>query len=89
MGEKNIRTLSGQKALTTDEIVTLSKFDGLQTGMTYKQVVSILKREGVLVSQNEFFGVRTEMYEWPNGVSSMNAMFQGGKLTSKAQFGLE
>ena len=71
--------------------VSLANFNRLQTGMTYQEVVSILGSRGELISSSELAGTKTEMYQW-EGTSlgaNMNAMFQDGKLISKAQFGLK
>lgn len=70
--------------------VTAENFKRLKNGMTYEQVVEILGKEGELMSENEIAGTKTEMYQWKAGMmANMNAMFQNGKMISKAQFGLE
>ncbi len=59
------------------------------TGMTYPEVVGILGEAGEEMSRNELAGITTVMYSWKRfGGANMNAMFQNGKLISKAQFGL-
>ena len=72
--------------------VTLTNFNRLHEGMSYQEVVSILGSSGELLSSSDPAGIETEMYQW-EGVGSlganMNAMFQNGRLVSKAQFGLE
>jgi hypothetical protein len=69
--------------------VTLDNFNKIKTGMTYAQVVEILGEEGQVISENEISGYKTTMYQWKGGyVANMNAMFQNGKLISKAQLGL-
>ncbi len=71
-------------------LVNQSGFSSLQTGDSYLAAVEKLGCEGVLVSRSEILGTVTEMYQWyGNGFgANMNAMFQGGGLISKAQFGL-
>lgn len=70
--------------------VTLAGFQKIKTGMTYKQVVEVLGKEGELLSESDIAGIKTEMYQWKAGFpANMNATFQRGKLVSKAQFGLE
>jgi hypothetical protein len=69
--------------------VTMAKFSGLQTGMTYQQAVEIIGAPGEELSRSEIAGFTTVMYAWKNpGGSNMNAMFQNGALVNKAQFGL-
>jgi hypothetical protein len=71
--------------------VTMANFSQLKTGMTYAQVVKILGKDGEEMSSNEISGIKTVMYKWDgNGfAANMNAMFQNGKLMSKAQLGLK
>lgn len=71
--------------------VTLAGYSQLRTGMTYKEVIRILGREGVEISRNDLAGYTTVMYQWEGEGSpgaNMNAMFQNGRLIQKAQFGL-
>ena len=71
--------------------VTMANFSQLKTGMTYAQAVKILGKDGEELSSNEISGVKTIMYKWDGNsfASNMNAMFQNGKLISKAQMGLK
>ena len=70
--------------------VTMANFQRLETGMSYPEVVTILGQSGEEMSRSELAGYTTVMYSWKKGAfgSNMNAMFQNGKLISKAQFGL-
>lgn len=74
--------------------ITLAKFNQLQNGMSYEQVVQVLGAPGEVMSENAFgegaYRTHTVMYTWQVGVmANMNCMFQNGKLMSKAQFGLK
>lgn len=71
--------------------ITMSNYDRLKTGMTYKQVAEILGKDGIELSSNEIAGIKTAMYQWQGESlgANMNAMFQSGKLISKAQSGLK
>lgn len=71
---------------------TLAKFNQIQTGMTYAQVVRIIGGEGTEISRVEIPGAgRTVMYAWDGKGTigaNMSATFQDGRLMSKAQAGL-
>jgi hypothetical protein len=68
---------------------TKAEFGRITEGMTYEQVVSIMGTSGELIISNEISGIKTLMYSWKNGNGSyINAIFQNGRLTQKAQLGL-
>ena len=57
--------------------------------MSYEEVVRILGSEGKEISRSDIADINTVMYAWEgSGIANMNAMFQKGKLVTKAQFGL-
>lgn len=78
-------------AQQTDCAPTLAAYSGIQTGMSYSQVASIIGCAGSEMSRVELGGTTTVMYMWQGGVFSgnMNATFQDDKLAMKAQFGLK
>ncbi len=79
---------SGTAALPV--VVTLAEYNAIQDGMTYEQTARIIGASGEELSRSEIAGFTTVMYSWSNrGGSNMNAMFQNGRLVSKAQFGLK
>lgn len=75
--------------------ISLEEFNAIKTGMTYQEVFDIVGSRGEVLSEvdlglgDEYY---TAMYTW-DGEGSLganaNVTFQGGKVTSKAQFGLE
>lgn len=69
--------------------VTHAKYEQIQEGMTYDEVLAVIGVPGEQLSHSDIAGYETVMYSWknPNG-SNMNAMFQNGRLMTKAQFGL-
>ena len=74
--------------------ITKAEFDQIQNGMTYEQVVQIIGSEGELMSESGDKGTQfyTVMYTWEGESgfgANANAMFQGGKMVNKAQFGLK
>lgn len=72
--------------------ISMEEFEALATGITYEEAVEIIGGEGELTSQVDVAGYDTKLYTWEGEGSfgsNANATFQNGKLTSKAQFGLE
>jgi outer membrane protein assembly factor BamE (lipoprotein component of BamABCDE complex) len=74
-------------------ILDEEKFNQIQNGMTYEEVVAIIGADGEVISESGEKGtdLHTIMYEWKaEGGFGANAnfMFQGGKLANKAQFGV-
>lgn len=90
----NTSYIINQNISNNNDLITLSQFEKVQTGMTYEEVVNILGSQGELLSETdigyeEYF---SQMYQWYGvGILGANAnfIFQGGKLTSKSQYGLE
>ncbi len=76
-----------------EEKITLEKFNKIETGMTYEQVVEIIGEEGTVLSESNVLNdekYHTIMYSWKakNQIANANVTFQGGKVISKAQMGL-
>jgi len=71
--------------------VSMAQYLALKTDMTYTTVVSILGCYGEETSSSEIAGFKSVLYTWRgNGfAANMNAIFQNGRLASKAQFGLK
>jgi len=70
---------------------TLAEYNRIHVGMSYDEVREIIGAQGTEMSRNRTGGITTVMYSWPGaGIvgANMNAIFQGGKLVDKAQFGL-
>lgn len=71
--------------------VTMAQFQQLTDGMSYEDAAKILGSAGTEMSNSSMAGHKTVMYQWTGAefASNMNAMFQDGKLISKAQFDLK
>ena len=88
-------TSSENSTNTKNTKITLEEFNQIETGMTYEQVVEIIGIEGTVMSESDITGngqYKTTIYSWEGeGTLGANAniTFQGGKVISKAQFGLE
>jgi hypothetical protein len=71
-------------------IVLRRHFDAIHEGMSYDNVLLITNRHGEEVSSAGEGESKMSMYSWSNADgSSMVVGFQGGKVISKAQFGLK
>lgn len=75
--------------------ITLAEYDEIKTGMTFQEVYNIIGGAGEVISEVDL-GIgeeyRTVIQQWEGvGILGANAniTFQGGKVTVKAQFGLE
>lgn len=80
------------EAPTSRSNVTLPNFYRLTDGMMYEDAVRILGSPGTEISRTALGGVTTVMYTWEGSGgfgANMNAMFQDGRLVSKAQFNLK
>ena len=75
--------------------MSLAEFNKIKSGTTYEEVCKIVGGEGELLSSADLFfneADATEIYSWDGeGTLGANAnvTFQGGKVITKAQFGLE
>lgn len=99
-GETTTTTTSQNKQTTTTEKVnkpgiSIEEFNAIKAGMSYKQVVEIIGSEGELLSESDIgMGVEyvTKIYSWDsetNYLANATFTFQGGKLVSKSQIGLD
>lgn len=83
---------TGAEAIQKQERLNLEKFNKIETGMTYEQVVTIIGEEGTVLSESEISNIKTIIYSWYGKGSigaNANVTFQNGKVISKAQFGLK
>ena len=72
--------------------ITLSEFNSLKEGISYREAVNIIGGSGTLISEAGSGEFKTIMYVWEGSGSTganANAMFQNDKLITKAQFGLK
>lgn len=69
--------------------ITGDEYARIREGMTYTEVARIVGDPGEEISSSDIAGYRTVMYSWVNfDGSNANAMFQNGRMVTKAQFGL-
>jgi len=80
------------KQMEEDKTFTLQKFNNIENGMSFEDVVSIVGEPTEMQSDSEVTGIQTTMYSWNVNDSfgaNFNVMIQDGKVISKAQFGLK
>lgn len=69
--------------------LTLQSFNQLEIGMSYKEVVRVLGREGKEDSRMELLGSVITTYTWKDGLmSSVVLTFEDDGLSNRMQFGL-
>jgi hypothetical protein len=72
--------------------LTIDKFNQISMGMTYEEVYGVIGVHGAEQSRSQFGEMTTVMIQWQNPgmmAGNMNVIFQNGKASSKAQFGLK
>lgn len=70
--------------------LTLEKFNQLQNGMKYEEVVKILGSEGTETSSFSSGSLKTVTYKWEGEkYARITAVFRNGELNSKIQSGLQ
>jgi hypothetical protein len=71
--------------------VTKDQYALLKSKMSYADAVKVIGCDGEEVSSSEIAGFKTEIYQWTGASlgANLTAIFQNGRLLSKAQFGLK
>lgn len=89
-----VGAIGGNSGSAKSEVqgITAEKFNAIESGMTYDEVVNIVGSDGELSSQVDIGDdeYKTEIYVWYGAVTGSNAnvTFQCGKVVAKAQLGL-
>jgi hypothetical protein len=73
-----------------EEQITLTKFDRINLGMTYKEVVAVMGLDGEKFSSRRYRWAFTETYRWnsPWG-PSIQVVFEQGRVIEKMHVGLD
>lgn len=85
-------TTSGVTTEQKQDRLNLEKFNKIETGMSYQEVVNIIGEEGTVLSESEIGNIKSTIYSWYGEGSigaNANITFQNGKVVSKAQVGLK
>lgn len=75
----------------TEGYATMDKFNQIEIGMTYDEVVDIVGSEGTLMSEAGTGEYKISIYYWYSvtHLANMNVSFENGVVAGKAQVGLE
>ena len=86
----NAETTESTNSADISTGINEEKFDSIQNGMTYDEVIEIIGSEGTSVSESEVAGIKTAIYQWDSsdGWGSATVTFQDGKVINKAQMGV-
>ena len=68
--------------------LTMEKFNQIEDGMSYSQVVSILGQEGTLQIESGSGEYKFQMYTWIDRKVAISVGFQNNQMEVKSQFGL-
>ena len=85
-------TTSGVTTEQKQDRLNLEKFNKIETGMSYQEVVNIIGEEGTVLSESEIGNIKSIIYSWYGEGSigaNANVTFQNGKVVSQAQVGLK
>lgn len=87
---QNNTTPTGSSITQEQTKVTLEKFNKIETGMTYQQVVDIIGEEGTISTESSYGNQSMKVYYWyaSNKIANATISFMNGKVTAKSQVGL-
>ena len=89
---ESVNAETTETSSTTDSSTGINeeKFDSIQNGMTYDEVVELIGTEGTSLSESEVSGIVTEMYSWESsdGFGNATITFQDGIVINKSQIGI-
>ena len=87
---QNNTTPTGSGIVQEQTKVTLEKFNKIETGMTYQQVVDIIGEEGTLSTESSYGNQSMKVYYWyaSNKIANATVSFMNDKVTAKSQVGL-
>lgn len=90
-GGNSNTTQTGTASIQEQNNVTLEKFNKIETGMTYQQVVDVIGEEGTLSTESAYGDQSMKVYYWyaSDGISNATVSFMNDKVTAKSQIGLK
>lgn len=78
--------VSGTTSIATK--LTVEKYNAIDFGMSYEDVVAIIGEEGENISEVSVADVTTSIYQWDEGLANFNVTIQDNQVTAKAQAGV-
>lgn len=75
------------ESITTKKL-TAEKYNAIDFGMTYEDVVEIIGEEGENISEVAIGDIVTTIYQWDEGLVNCNVTIQNNEVTAKAQLGI-
>lgn len=87
--DNSVSSVSTQKEETVStKKLTADKYNSIDFGMTYEEVVGIIGEEGENISEVAVADIVTTIYQWDEGLTNCNVTIQNDSVTGKAQFGI-
>lgn len=77
-----------KKETVSAKKLTAEKYNAIDFGMSYEDVVAIIGEEGENVSEVAVADIVTTIYQWDEGLSNCNVTMQDGEVIGKAQLGI-
>ncbi len=82
------RTEVTAKPSETPKKLTADKFNAIEFGMTYEEVLDIVGEEGTNISESTIMDYVTAIYQWEEGLNNFNVTFENNIVVGKSQFGV-
>lgn len=77
-----------KKETVSTKKLTAEKYNAIDFGMSYEDVVAIIGEEGENVSEVAVVDMVTTIYQWDEGFNNCNVTIQDGEVIGKAQLGI-
>jgi RNA polymerase subunit RPABC4/transcription elongation factor Spt4 len=86
-----ISTSTNNITIQKQEKATLEKFNKIETGMSYQEVVDIMGEEGILSTESSYGSQTMKVYYWyaSDGISNATVSFMNNEVSGKSQIGLK
>lgn len=87
----NISNTANTEIQSVSTKVNLEKFNKIEIGMSYSEVVEIIGEDGTLINETTSNQYTSKTYYWyaKNNISNAILVFENGKVSAKNQIGLK
>jgi len=87
--DNSVSNVSTQKEeVVSTKKLTADKYNSIDFGMSYEDVVGIIGEEGENISEVAIGDIVTTIYQWDEGLTNCNVTIQNDEVTGKAQLGI-